>query len=241
MSSIDEIERISLVRGSIYSFLSHAFKSEIERDFLQRIFDAGPTIKRLAGSQEGIDLIEGSKRLERFIHQTKALSDDEIEGLLTELRVEFTNLFLGVGDETVHLVESAYLGRKNMQYEKPAEDLLAAYESVGFKKDDEFFEPEDHFALEFEFMARLCNWCAQELSKNDVEDAIAYLSLQKEFLRDHIARWVPKLCEHLKRKAKSNFYRSLAYLTNGLVEMDEEVPVHLITILKEKLSKDATL
>ena len=76
MSSIDEIERISVVRGSIYSFLSRAFKSEIERDFLQRIFDAGPTIKRLAESQEGDDLIEGSKRLERFIHQTKALSDD---------------------------------------------------------------------------------------------------------------------------------------------------------------------
>jgi len=87
----------------------------------------------------------------------------------------------------------------------------------------------------------LCNWTAQELVKDDVEDAIAYLSLQKEFLGYHVVKWVPKLCEHLKRKAKSNFYRSLAYLTNGLVEMDDKVPVHLITILKEKLSKDATL
>ena len=241
MNSTNEIERINLMRGSIYSFLSRVFKSEIERDFLQHIFAAGPTIKRLAESQEGIDLIEGSKRLDWFIRQTKTLSNDEKEGLLTELRVEFTNLFLGVGDDTVHLVESAYLGRKSMQYEKPAEDLLAAYDSVGFKKDSEFFEPEDHFALEFEFMARLCNWCAQELSKGDVENAIAYLSLQKEFLRDHIARWVPKLCEHLKRKAKSNFYNSLAYLTDGLVEMDEEMPVHLITILKMQLTNDGTL
>ena len=240
MTPIDEIEQINLVRGSIYSFLSRAFKSEIERDFLQRIFEAGPTIKRLAESQEETDLTEGSKRLERFIQQTKPLNDEERDTLMTELRVEFTNLFLGIGDDTVHLVESAYLGRKSMQYEKPAEDLLPAYESVGFKKDKEFFEPEDHLALEFEFMARLCNWCAQELGKSDVENAIAYLSLQKEFLRDHIARWVPKLCEHLRRRAKSNFYSSLAYLTNGLIEMDEEMPVHLIMILKEQLSKDAS-
>jgi TorA maturation chaperone TorD len=239
VGSSEQVERISLVRGSIYSFLSRVFKSEIDGDFLQRIFDAGPTIKSLAESQQGTDLIEGSKRLELFIRATKALNAEERKSLLTELRVEFTNLFLGVGDDTVHLVESAYLGRKSMQYEKPAEDLLAAYQSVGFKKDDEFFEPEDHFALEFEFMARLCNWTAQELGKGDVENTIAYLSLQKEFLRDHIARWAPKLCEHLKRKARSNFYSSIAYMTNGLVKMDDQVPNHLIAILKERLSKDA--
>jgi putative dimethyl sulfoxide reductase chaperone len=239
MNPIQEVERVSRTRGSIYSFLSRAFKNEIDRSFLKTIEIAGPTIKRLANSQEGADLIDGSERLERFIQQIEKLSDDKRDGLMTELRVEFTNLFLGVGDDTVHLVESAYLNRKRMRYEKPAEDLRAAYESVGFKKDGEFFEPEDHFALEFEFMARLCNWTADELVKDDVENAIAYLSLQKEFLGDHVSRWVPKLCDHLKRKARSDFYSCLAYLTNGLVEMDEEMPVQLIMMLKEKLAKDA--
>jgi putative dimethyl sulfoxide reductase chaperone len=239
MNPIQEVERISRARGSIYSFLSRAFKNEIDRSFLKTIEAAGPTIKRLANSQEGADLIDGSERLERFIQQTERLSDGQRDGLITELRVEFTNLFLGVSDDTVHLVESAYLNRKRTQYEKPAEELRAAYESVGFKKDDEFFEPEDHFALEFEFMAQLCNWTAQELAENDLEDAIAYLSLQKEFLGDHVARWVPILCEGLKRKAKSNFYSSLAYLTNGLLQMDGKMPVHLISILKEQLSNEA--
>ena len=239
MNPAEEIERISLVRGSIYSFLSRAFKTEIDADFLNDIVAAGPTIKLLTESQERGDLIEGSKRLGQFIQKVAALSDDGKQDLMTELRVEFTNLFIGVGDHAVHLVESAYLGERNSKYEKPAQDVQAAYQSVAFKKDAEFCEPEDHFVLEFEFMARMCDWTAQALRNNDVENAIAYLSLQKEFLRDHIVRWVPRLCERLKRKAKSDFYSSLAYLTNGFIQMDYEMPDHLTAILRSKLSEGA--
>ncbi len=156
---------------------------------------------------------------------------------MTELRVEYTRLFLGVGDETVHLVESAYMKKESLQFEEPSEDVKAAYKSLDLEKDKGFYEPEDHVAFEFDFMARMCYWTAIALSKSDIENAIAYLALQKEFLRDHIMRWIPELCKRLKSKAKSDFYRSLAYLTNGFVEMDNEMPNHLSAALKLRLTK----
>jgi TorA maturation chaperone TorD len=235
--SAEEIERISLVRGSVYSFLSSVFSNEIDREFLDYVVAAWPTVKLLAESQERFDLVEGSQRLGRFIQNLTACNEDRRQSLITELRLEFTNLFVAVSDNAVHLVESAYLNH-NPRYDKPAQDVQAAYQSLGFKKDSEFFEPEDHLVLEFELMARMCDWTAQALRAKDVGNATAYLSLQKEFLRDHIARWIPELCEDLKRKAKSDFYSSLAYLTKGFVQMDCRIPDHLTAMLKSGLSKD---
>jgi TorA maturation chaperone TorD len=160
----------------------------------------------------------------------------EKTGLIAELRLEFTNLFIGVGDDTVHLLESAYLNRKATRYDDPAQDVQTAHQSLGFKKDAEFYEPEDHVALEFEFMERICEWIVQALHAKDIGNATAYLSLQKEFLRDHVLRWVPKLCERLKPKAESDFYSSLAYLTSAFVEMDYQMPDHLTAILRKGLS-----
>jgi hypothetical protein len=41
-----------------------------------------------------------------------------------ELRLEFTNLFMGVGDDYFHLVESAYLGQSS-GYDGPTENVRA--------------------------------------------------------------------------------------------------------------------
>jgi TorA maturation chaperone TorD len=86
-------------------------------------------------------------------------------------------------------------------------------------------------------MASPCDWTAQSLHKNDFASAIACLSLQKEFLRDHILRWVPQLCERLKQKTKSDFYGSLIYLTRGFVEMDCGMPDCLTAALRSNLSR----
>jgi TorA maturation chaperone TorD len=56
-----------------------------------------------------------------------------------------------------------------------------------------------------------------------VEGACRYLNLQKNFLKNHLLKWVPDLCKSLKETADSKLYKSLAYLTNGLVSMEAEV------------------
>jgi TorA-specific chaperone len=235
--SDDEIQRINLVRGSVYAFLSRTFKKEIDEEFLSEIIRAAPTVRLLAESQDRHDLIEASKRLGLFIQEVEASSNAWKRDLRLKLRVEFTNLFIAVGDDSVQLIESAYLNQESSRYDKPAEDVHVAYQSLGFKKNAEFCESDDHLALEFEFMASLCNWTAQTLRDNDVENAIAYLSLQKEFLRDHILRWVPELCRTLKSKAKSDFYRSIADLTAGFVDMDSAMPDHLTATLRANLER----
>jgi TorA maturation chaperone TorD len=231
-----EIARINAIRASVYLFLSRAFKTEVSSGSLQNIIAAAPEIRLLTQSQDIAELTEGNRLLERFVQKVEALSDEGKENLIAEMRVEFATLFMGIGADTVHLVESAYYEEKHLRYEKPIHDVQAAYLSLGFTKDADFSEPDDHCAIEFEFMATMCRWTAQLISGNEIENALAYLTLQKEFIRDHVGRWVPELCERLRHRAKSDFYRSIAHLTSGFVAVEDQMLSYLIVVLKDRYS-----
>lgn len=233
---LDEARKVNLTRSAIYAFLSRAFKLEIDEPFLQAIATIQPTIELLSSSDEDGEMNEGNKLLIEFTEQVSRVKGEEKSELLTDLAAEYASLFLGVGETPVFLVESVYLGKEHLLYEEPYHEVLAAYRSLGFEKEKTFTEPEDHVAVEFEFMANLCTWTLRSLEGGDVGNAIAYLGLQKEFLGDHITRWVPALCKKLGDTATSSFYKALAHLTNGFLTMDNEIPDHLIETLRAMTS-----
>jgi TorA maturation chaperone TorD len=236
--SIEEMSRVNLTRGAFYSFLSRSFKAEVNEPFLEDIVETEPIIKSLTDSQGDGELQEGHRLLLEFADQVKRLKKEDKgrEALLTDLAVEYASLFLGVGTNPVHLVESVYLGKDHLLFEQPYHDVLAAYRSLGFEKEKNFPEPEDHVSVEFDFMAKLCGWTSQTLDKKDVNNAIAYLNLQKEFLTEHILKWVPELCKKLGSTATANFYKALAHLTLGFVTIDTEIPDHITDMLKNPFS-----
>ena len=218
----------------MYSFLSRAFKIEVDDRFLLEIGEVEPTLRLLSQSQAGNELKEADRLLAEFAEQSKDLKGEKKESLLTELAAEYASLFLGMGPKPVHLVESVHLSKDHLLYQQPFHDIVQTYKSLGYEKEKGFQEPEDHVAVEFDFMAKLCRWTAKTLDDGDIEKAIAYLNLQKEFLRDHLNLWVPKLCQELEKAAASPLYKGLAHLTKGFVAMDDGIPDHLTETLKEK-------
>jgi TorA maturation chaperone TorD len=236
---LSETGRINTTRAGIYNFLSRAFKVEVDEAFLKEIVAIEPAIRSLSDSQSGEEtneLEQGSRELLDFAKRIKPLNNDERKKLLQDLAVEYANLFLGVGLKHVYLSESVYLGKDHLLYEAPYHEIIEAYKSLGFTKDEKFTEPEDHVAVEFEFMALLCRWATQTMEKHDIENALTYLSLQKEFLEDHLFKWVPELCRKLDDATTGSFYKALAHLTLGFVTMDNEIPDHIMGILKDSFS-----
>jgi TorA maturation chaperone TorD len=65
-------------------------------------------------------------------------------------------------------------------------------------------EPDDHIALELEFMAWLCNQ--------------SETAAQQQFLNNHILKWVPLFCSDVAKGADTSFYRIVAELTGAWVE-----------------------
>lgn len=228
--------KVNITRGMMYTFLSRVFKVEVDERFLESLTSIEPIIRHLSESYEDKELREGNRLLNEFIEHTNGLKGAERKALLTDLAVEYANLFLGVGVNPVHLVESVYLGKDHLLFEEPYHQVLEAYRSLGFEKEKGFTEPDDHVAIEFEFMANLCRWTTKTLEKRDVSNAIAYLNLQREFLTDHVMKWVPDLCAKLKGAATSSLYRAAAHLTNGFITLDTEIPNHLTALLKNATS-----
>jgi TorA maturation chaperone TorD len=231
-----ETEQVNVARAAIYSFLSRAFKVEVDQRFLDSIVAVEPTIKSLGSSESGREFQEGSRELFEFTNHVKGLDEEQKGRLLTDLAVEYARLFLGMGDKHVYLSESVYVGKDHLLYGEPFHEVIQAYKSLGFEKEKDFREPEDHVAVEFEFMARLCQWTAQTLKKQDVENTLTYLSLQKEFLTDHIMRWVPELCKSLDGAAPKGFYKALGHLTLGFITIDNQIPDHMTETLRDPSS-----
>ena len=74
----------------------------------------------------------------------------------------------------------------------------------GLHKDPDYPEPEDHIAVEFDFLA--------ELNRREQAGDKTVADTRKDFGRRHIA-WRTEFCGVLHSADKSGFYKSLAELT----------------------------
>jgi anaerobic sulfite reductase subunit A len=238
--AFDDVKTVNFSRERLYAFLSGLFAKEVDEEELEAIIAAQPTMTSLASSLETQEMGDGSKLLQDFVDQVKLLKNGEKKGLITDLRAEYAALFLAVGmpyrgkarHKGLLTCESAYLGKHGMYYDKPFSEVKDEYSKSGFEKRKDFLEPEDHIAIELDFMANLCRQTHLFLDQKNTQNALRYLKLQKEFLRDHLTRWVPDLCESMNEAAESKLYKSLAHLTNGFISMEEQVVEELAKTLE---------
>jgi anaerobic sulfite reductase subunit A len=226
--SLEDLRMVNLSREKLYAFLSRLFAKEVDAETLTTITAVQPAIDLLASSQETREFEDGSRLLQEFIAETKALPSEGREGLIKDLRAEFAGLFLAVGfpyrrKEHLLTCESAFSGKYRTYYDRPYLQVRNLYRRSGFEKRKDFLEPEDHIAVELDYMANLCKQTHLSLEDENFEDASRYLQLQKGFLRDHLLKWVPQLCKSLKEGTESKLYKSLAHLTNGFTSMEEQV------------------
>jgi len=100
---------------------------------------------------------------------------------------------------------SVYLGKDFLLYEKPVLDVRQFYKNIGLYVNPKKNEPDDHIGFELFCLSYLCEKTDQ-----------AALS---EFLSDHLNPWLNSFMSNVLDKAQTSFYRGLAFLTLGLVEV----------------------
>lgn len=101
----------------------------------------------------------------------------------------------------------------------------------GLSKQESWKEGEDHIALELEYLQILSDRTAEALCQGDTDAAASWVRAQYNFLDVHLDSWAPLLTAEVKKFAKTDFYRGLAFLTEGFLETDREV-------LEELLAED---
>lgn len=161
-----------------------------------------------------------------------SLKGADLEKVRLDLAVEYAGLFLGVWGKPAHPSESYYLTEGQLIMQQPRDEMLRLYMAMGVDRAGEFKEPEDHIALELQFMAHLCDKTIAALKDGNFKDARKYLDAQRDFLDEHLGKWVPKLASDVLKLAKHEFYRAIAKITKAYVDMDKE----LVADLRENLA-----
>ena len=181
----------------------------------------------MATAASGVEgaLDEGAALFRAFLRKAAAADLQEME---TALAAEYAALFLNAGKRSVHPFESVYTSAGRLVMQKARDEVLAAYRQAGLAQSEEFKEPEDHIALELEFMADLCRKLSRALAEGDRLACLAFLARQREFLDTHLLIWVPAFCNDLGKASSSDFYRGIATLTAEFIQSEREAIPALI-------------
>jgi anaerobic sulfite reductase subunit A len=170
------------------------------------------------------DLAAGFKQIADF---ASSLKEADLKKVQVDLAVEYAGLFLGVWGKPAHPSESYYITDRQLVMQRPRDDVLNLYRAMGVERTGEFKEPEDHIALELQFMAHLCGMTNAALKNGNFKDARKYLDAQRNFLDSHLGKWVPKLAADILKSARHEYYRAIAKITKAYVDVDKELVVNL--------------
>lgn len=99
-----------------------------------------------------------------------------------------------------------------------AQDLSDFYASVGvaFKKVNG--EPDDHLAIELEFMTILHDRMLNSVHSED--SVMELMEVQEKFLNEHLLTWIPTLCRELNALTTSPVYSAVSRLLAEFLEYD---------------------
>jgi TorA maturation chaperone TorD len=235
----DELIAANDNRQAVYSFLARMYAVEISKDTLKDLTEKRDLWLKLAEDPEvrGTEVAEGFKSLAEYVG---ALKESETDKVLMELAAEYAGLFLGIRQMPPHPSESVYTSRERLIMQKARDDVLMIYRRMGLEKFDKFREPEDHIAIELQFMMHMCGKTSQSLKDEKNGEAKKYLEVQRDFLNEHLVKWVPMFVDDILKGARREFYKAVAKITRGYVKLDKEVVLEMIDSVPSAESRPAS-
>ena len=132
-----------------------------------------------------------------------------------DLRVDYTRLFLGPFTTLARPYGSVYLDGSDVVMGDSTMAVQALYHEGGFCVADAFTEMPDHVAVEMEFLYLL----NARLGKGLVEPGRhqQHAKLERRLLNEHLGRWIRPFTEAIESCASTDFYRTLATLTQCFI------------------------
>lgn len=189
-------------------------QDEARADFyglVARLFYAAPDaelLQALAGSAE----LEAESTGSGLPAAWSALCHAAGNASPTEVRAEYEQTFIGVGKAEVMLYGSFYLA--GFLNEKPLAELRRDLAALGFVRNGEASEPEDHMAG----MADVMRHLILDQDKSPADRAAS----QQQFFARHMEPWYDSLCDAIETAPGTDFYRNVAGFARTFLDLEKE-------------------
>jgi TorA maturation chaperone TorD len=204
-----EMMAVARQRSNIYGLLATVYRQEVTSDLLQQI--KAPRFLEVV-AELGLDLSSD------FFQKPE-------EELLDELAVEYTRLFLGPGRH-ISPHESVHHPRDNAQgdqlWGESTVEVKAFIETAGLQYKSEYNGLPDHISVELEFMQQVTLREEQAWEEDDQDGAHYCLKIEKKFIEEHLARWIPIFGKKVIKEAELPFYQDMVTLTMNFIELEKE-------------------
>jgi TorA maturation chaperone TorD len=227
MPTKDDIQVLLAGRAGAYRVFQGIFGNEPSSDSLQSY--TSQTVQDILrlfifGNNPGYE-----NSLDAFSQVVKdALKDDQA---IERIEVGFTRLFVGPGTVEANPWESIYATNEKVLFQAVTLEVRKAYVAQGFIPNSYPHVADDHIALELDFMALLGERIAQAITQDDSEQALAILDASKEFLHNHLLRFVTDFSDAIKQAKHNYFYKEAGALLNEFLKVDagalEEIKSYL--------------
>jgi len=221
---MSEFAEIWETRRNFYAFLFQMYVEAPNRKFIDDLVTQRFHFEELTSLDVNEDLTEGFRLLNEFMEKSKG---KEVDALHEALIDEYTRLFIGPFRLPVQPYESWWVSGE--LFGEALVKLKSDYRKAGIVKSHEYKEPEDHIAFELKFMHYLCEEGAATDTRERIKDCV---TLQREFLDEHILKWVPAFCDALYAYERTDFYKGIAKLTKGFILLEDAVVSDLLETVR---------
>ena len=198
-------------RGRTYWLLARGFAEAPGRALFGELITAlGPVNRAESLGEETAALADAVQA---------ALSVDEASAVLA---IEFTRLFGGLSASYGGLPPFESVVRTGSWGGDVALAVTAAYADADIDPPLPEASPVDHLAAELRFLAIACHRESNAWRADNKQAAMDWVRCERDFLDQHVLRWVPEYCQKAADMAETPFYRSLLALTPRACALDRE-------------------
>lgn len=132
------------------------------------------------------------------------------------LEFDFNRLFVGPGKLLAAPYEAAYLNQNRVLMQRETLAVRRFYQQAELELVEKNHEPDDHIALELEFICYLF----QRYLENDDDSALEMIDL---FLQEHLILWTADFCETIRTQSTHPISLGMADVLEGILQFEKTV------------------
>jgi TorA maturation chaperone TorD len=140
---------------------------------------------------------------------------------LEALEVEHTGLFVMGKLTKGRPYESFYMDKDRKIGARVTINVDKFYKSAGISFTDAQDEGADYIAIELEFMHHMCKREEEAWTEGSKKHAVGYLKFQRDFITEHLGKWVAPFCEDSLEEAKLDFFKGACHLLTEFMEIEK--------------------
>ncbi len=203
-----------------------ALEAHSARRFLyalgQTLLGSEPTAERLAAVDgellaEALDIVGLAGDFGLAERVAEAREDAEAACSL------YTRLFIGPVPPAATPGESTYRSRSKALFRQETLEVRNAYRARGLLPQAYPRVADDHIAIELGFLAALAGRAVEGLQAADAEAVAVAEQASREFLAEHVLRWIDAYADDLSAVGSGSLYESLVRLMAALAHRDAEL------------------